>query len=388
MKVALFQFAANAVGKVPAVLEHMLGLVFQNALVKAAGLDVVDLTPLPREGEIITLAGTLPPEQVDESASRVGAGAAVWGELAFKPENSPVLEEMEIGMRVLRVGTGEPPSTFSFRFRAMRGDVRSTSLSVDVAALEDLVEEMVAAVCGELGIEDGSLRVDRIGEGLSLSDRALVYFVYALRLVADKEAKIKLYRRAISADPRFALAHINLAQVLLGEGRYGEAMNALLRAHVQLKGSEAEPDILNLLGVATMNLGMWEDAVRVWKRSLELSPGHPEVLCNLASAFAMRDMLAEAEDHYRRALEGRPDFPLAWFSLGKVMVQEGKYAAAEEAVYHYIDLCPGDPWAYFLLGTCQMELGKVEEARFSLSKAVQLDPSGEVGKLARSKLEG
>lgn len=388
MKVALFQFATNAVGKVPAVLEHMLGLVFLNALVKAAGLEVVDLTPPPRDGEILSLAGALPPDEVEELAGRVGAVYALWGELAFKPENSAVLEEMEIVMRVLRVGAGKPPSAFSFNFRAMRGDARSASLCVDVAALEDLVEEMVAAVCRELGMEDVSFRADRIGEGLTLSDRALVYFVYALRLVADREAKIKLYRRAISADPRFALAHINLAQLLLGEGRYGEAMNALLRAHVQLKGSEAEPDILNLLGVATMNLGMWEDAVRVWNRSLELRPDHPEVLCNLASAFSMRGMLAEAEDHYRRALEGRPDFPLAWFSLGKVMAQEGKFAAAEEAVRNYIDLCPGDPWAYFLLGTCQLELGKGEEARFSLSKAVQLDPSGEVGRLARQKLEG
>lgn len=387
MKVALFQFAVNAVGKIPAVVENMLAMFLLNALNKAAGLEVLDLAPPPREGEILSLAGVPQPEEIREAALRAGAQWAVWGELKFGPENSVVVENFQVDMLVSSTETDAGPSRSSFFFDGLHGDMRSARLSVDVGALEDLVEEMTMAVADALGLDRKELRLNRIGEGLSLSDRALVYFIYALRILTDSEAKLKLYRKAISADPFFAQAYINAAQLLLGKGSYGEAMGLLLRAETRLKGSEAEPDVLNLLGVSAVHLGMWEEAVKVWRRSLELRPDHVEVLCNLASAFSMRGMTEEAEAHYRRALAIRPESPLAWFSLGKLWAREGNYEEAEKAIRRYIDLCPGDPWAYYLLGTCQLALGSREEARFSLAKAAQLDPGGEAGRLARSRLE-
>ncbi|MGQ9474755.1 MAG: tetratricopeptide repeat protein [Actinomycetota bacterium] len=387
MKVALFQFAVNAAGKIPAVMENLLGVFLVNALNRAAGLEVVDLTPPPREGEVLCLAGLPGEDQVREAAERAGARWALWGSLRFGPPDSPLVREMDVEMLVGGVKEDRPPSRFAFQFRGLRGDVRTAHLGVDVGALEDLVEEMILALAGEMGLEREGLQLSRIGEGLSLSDRAMVYFVYALRILSDPEAKLKLYRKALSADPFFAQAYINAGQLLLGLGRYGEAMRLLLRAESRLKGSKAEPDVLNLLGVSAINLGMWEEAVRIWKRSLEMRPESVETLCNLAQALSMRGMNREAEEHYRRALDADPRSPLPWLSLGKLLVQEGDHREAERAVRRYIELCPGDPWAYYLLGVCQAEAGNREEARFSLAKAVQLDPRGRVGELARRKLE-
>ncbi|WP_287153848.1 tetratricopeptide repeat protein [Candidatus Solincola tengchongensis] len=387
MRVAVFQFAVNAVGKIPAVMENLLGILLLNALSKAAGLEVVDLTPPPREGEVLSLAGIPETDEIREAAMRAGARWALWGGLRFGPESQPLIREMAVVLRLVSMEEGLPPDRREFLFRGLQGDVRTAHLNVDVGALEDLVEEMLLAVAEVLDLNRQELRLNRIGEGLSLSDRAMVYFVYALRLLADPEAKLKLYRKAVSADPFFSQAYINAGQLLLGLRRYGEAMRFLLQAESRLKGTEAEPDLLNLLGVSAVNLGMWEEAVRVWKRSLELRPESVEVLCNLAQALAMRGMSREAEEHYRRALDVNPDSPLPWFSLGKLLVNEGRHRDAERAVRRYIELCPGDPWAYYLLGTCQMELGNREEARFSLAKALQLDPKGRVGELARRKLE-
>jgi|GEM_PF-1289711 len=387
LKVALFQFAVNAVGKIPAVTENLLRVFLLNALTKAAGLEVLDLSPPPAEGEIVSLAGLPDPEEVREAAEHAGADAALWGELRFGPPDAPLIEEVEVHLLAMTAEVDSPPSRFTFSFRGLRGDVRSARIGLEVAALEDLVEDMLLAAAGPLGLDQARLRMSRIGEGLSLSDRAMVYFVYALRILSDPEAKLKLYRKAISADPFFAQAYLNAGQLLLGLQRYGEAMRLLLQAESRLKGSEAEPDLLNLLGVSAVNLGMWEEAVRVWKRSLELRPQSVEVLCNLAQALALRGLGREAEGYYRRAMEIDPQSPLPWFSLGKLLVREGDFREAEKAVRRYIELCPGDPWAYYLLGTCQQELGNREEARFSLAKAVQLDPKGRAGELARRRLE-
>lgn len=387
MKVALFQFAVNAAGKIPSVMENLLRVFLANALNRASGLEVVDLAPPPREGEILSLAGLPEDEEVREAAGRAGAGWALWGSLRFGPPESPLVREMAVELRVGSVEEDDAPSKLDFRFQGLQGDVRTAHLSVDIGALEDLVEEMILALADEMGLEQQGLQLERIGEGLSLSDRAMVYFVYALRILADPEAKLKLYRKAVSADPGFAQAYINAGQLLLGSGRYGEAMRLLLRAESRLKGSEAEPDVLNLLGVSAINLGMWEEAVGIWRRSLEIRPHGVEALCNLGQALAMRGMNREAEECYRRALESAPDSPLPWLSLAKLLVQAGEHTEAERAVRRYIELCPGDPWAYYLLGVCQMEEGNREEARFSLAKALQLDPKGRVGDLARRKLE-
>jgi tetratricopeptide (TPR) repeat protein len=101
----------------------------------------------------------------------------------------------------------------------------------------------------------------------------------------------------------------------------------------------------------------------------------------------MRDMIDEAEGYYRQAIASDDRYPLAWFSLGRIMAKGGRYEGAEEAMRHYIELCPGDPWAYNILGTCLAKLGKDDEAEFELSKAVQLDPDGEAGALARGELQ-
>lgn len=388
MSVALFQFATNAVGRVPAIFENMLALYILNALEKAAGLRVVDLTTPSRGGEILSLTGSFSEDEVREASRRAGADFSLWGAVHFTPEGQPLINGLEIVLKVMAMEGGERPHERRFAFDALRGDVKKGTLEVDTAALEDLAEEILVALAEIMGLDRDGLRPERIGEGLSHSDRAVGYFVYALRVAAEKETKLRLYLKAIAADPDFALAYTNAAQLLLGEARYGEAMRLLLRAEARLKQGGLEPDILNLLGVATMHMGMWEDAVKVWERALEISPGHVETMCNIAAAYAMREMPVEAEDYYGRVLAIREDYPLAWFCLGRLQAREEKYEEAERSMRRYIELCPGDPWAYFILGASLLHQGMENEAKFALAKATQLDPDGEAGTLARLELQG
>lgn len=386
MKIALFQFATNAVGETPAVFENMLASCLANALERAACLRVIDLSPPPREGEVLSLTEVLKAEEVGEVANRVGAEASLWGDLHFRPDGRPLIEAVEVAMLAARSGEEAAAEERRFPFDGLRGDVRSGDLNVDMGALEDLVEEMLLALADVLGLEKRRLQLSRIGEGLTHSDRAMAYFVRALRISTDPETKLRLYRKAISADPDFELAYTNAAQLLLGEGRHGEAMRLLLRAQNRLRGSELEADVLNLLGVAAMHMGMWEEAVKVWGDALELRPDYVEVICNLASAHAMREMYEEAEGYYRQALSMREDYPLAWFSLGRLLAREERFEEAEASMRRYTELCPGDPWAYYIMGASLASLGREGEAEFALAKAAQLDPEGEAGTLARQEL--
>jgi tetratricopeptide (TPR) repeat protein len=387
LKVALFQFATNAVGKVPAVFENMFGLFLINALEKAAKFEVVDLTPPPLENEVLSLTQVLSEDEVRKAAESVGAGFCVWGSLAFVMEETNIITGLNATILVTPLKDTSPALSRQFLFDALRGDVKSATVKVEIPALEDLVEEMLLAITEILGVEQDELDLGRIGDGLTHSDRAMVYFVYALRISWEPQAKLRLYLKALSCDPYFALAYTNAAQLLVGEGRFGEAMRLLLRAQTNLKGNDLEPNILNLMAVSAMHLGMWEEAVKLWRQSLQIRPDYLEVMCNLASAYAMRDMFEDAEELYREVISVKEDYPLAWFSLGRLLARGCRYDEAEETMHRYIDLCPGDPWAYYVLGTCLAVTGEESEAEFYLAKAAQLDPSGEAGSLARRELQ-
>lgn len=387
MRAALFQFATNATGKVAAVFEHLLALYLMHGLEHAAHMQVIDLLPPAREGEVLSLVGAHRVEEVREAARRVSADICLWGELRFGPEGRPRVNEVRVTLMMAASGDDGEARSAGFHYSGLRGDVRSGELELDLPALEDLVEEMIREVAGFAGLEEDCLDPARIGEGLPRSDGAAVYFIYALRMVTDPAMKLRLYLKAIAADPYFPLAYTNAAQLLLGEGRHGEALKLLLRAESRLKGSEFEPDVLNLAGVATLHMGMWEDAVKLWLKALELCPDHVETLCNLAAAYAMRELYDEAEGCYRAALSWREDYPLAWFSLGRLQARRGMHEEAEASMRRYIELCPGDPWAYYVLGTSLSRQGREAEAEFSLAKAAQLDPDGEAGALARRELD-
>jgi tetratricopeptide (TPR) repeat protein len=384
LKSALFQFATNAVGKVPAVFENMLVLYLVNSMERAMNIEVIDLTPRAFEGEIISLTQVLEETEVREATELIGADFAVWGNLSFEPDGEPVITGCDIEMDLL--ATGRSQASRKFHFSGLKGDLKSAGLAIDIPSLEDTVEEMLLAVTDFLELDPETMDFEKIGEGLTNSEKALTYFVYALRIAEEPESKLRLYMKAIAGDPYFASAYINCAQLLIGEGRYGEAMRILLRGEANLKGSSLEADILNLLGVATMNMGMWDEAVKVWERALESREDYVEVLCNLGSAFAMKDMTEEAETYYRLAVSFRDDFPLAWFSLGRLLANDDRCDEAEQPIRRYIELRPGDPWAYYILGSCLLTLGKEDEAVFALGKAAQLDPDGEAGNLARAEL--
>lgn len=387
MRVALFQFSANATGKVAAVFEHLLALYLTNGLERAARLEVVDLHPPAREGEVLSLVASHDAEDVRAAAERVSADICLWGDLHFGPEGEYMITEVKVSLMMGLAGAESEVRRADFVFGGLRGDARSGEIELDLSALEDMVEEMLLAVAGFASLDESSLDLCRIGDGMPRADGAAVYFIYALRMVTDPAMKLRFYLKAIAADPYFPLAYTNAAQLLLGERKHGEALKLLLRAEARLKGGEFEPDILNLAGVATMHMGMWDDAVRLWERSLELSPGHVETLCNLAAAYAMRELYDEAEECYRAALSSRNDYPLAWFSLGRLQARRGMHEEAEASMRRYIELCPGDPWAYYILGTSLSRQGREAEAEFSLGKAAQLDPDGEAGALARRELE-
>ena len=78
-----------------------------------------------------------------------------------------------------------------------------------------------------------------------------------------------LYRQAVAADGRMAVAHNNLGMVLIDLGRYDEAVASLRRA-IELQPDYAEA--YNNLGFVSRKLGRDPEAADAYERFLQLAP--------------------------------------------------------------------------------------------------------------------
>ena len=150
---------------------------------------------------------------------------------------------------------------------------------------------------------------------------------------------IVLLQRAVTIDPGFAAAHLELARSLFNTGRYAESRAAMTRAY-QLKGSANEemaysiailhsmvvdldyPKALGLAKAATdlfpdhligwgqqanidLQFGRYRDAVAAARRELALGAGREGAYFRLAQALMGDGRLAEAEQVCRAATEHR-----------------------------------------------------------------------------------
>jgi tetratricopeptide (TPR) repeat protein len=92
------------------------------------------------------------------------------------------------------------------------------------------------------------------------------------------------------------------------------AAQALLE---ETAASHAEAGKLhNALGVVYKHQGRTEEAIKAYKKAIELREGHVEAYYNLGILYREQGHFKEAEKQYRHALFLKPDFAHAHYNLG------------------------------------------------------------------------
>uniref|UniRef100_A0A915CTP2 Uncharacterized protein n=1 Tax=Ditylenchus dipsaci TaxID=166011 RepID=A0A915CTP2_9BILA len=144
------------------------------------------------------------------------------------------------------------------------------------------------------------------------------------------------FEKAITLDPNFVDALINMGNVLKEARIFDRAVAAYLRALALSPKS---------CGCARQ-FGFHIDlAIETYKRAIELQPNFPDAYCNLANALKEKDSqnnlanikreqgkIEEATQLYLKALEIYPEFAAAHSNLASILQQQGRL---QEAIEHY-----------------------------------------------------
>ena len=180
-----------------------------------------------------------------------------------------------------------------------------------------------------------------------------------------------LFSYALTVNSNSWLAYNNLGNALAMQGELKEAVRHYRRA---LEIDPAYAKAHNNLGIALALRAELGEAVRHYRRALEIDPAYAKAHNNFGVALAMLGEFKEAMGHFRRALEVDAAYVEAHFNLGNLLARGGEL---EEAIRHYrraLEIDPKYAKAHNNLGIALAMLGDLEEAIGHFRKAVRYRP--------------
>jgi tetratricopeptide (TPR) repeat protein len=237
---------------------------------------------------------------------------------------------------------------------------------------------------------------------------------FALVQLGDPDGAIAQLERALAepgaggeAAAGIADVHLLLAQLLTAQGRGGEALPQLERAHelepgrfeIRLQLADAlarggrlaeavghysgllesgppNPGVLVKRATARINLGQPEQALADFRRAVEVAPRSPEVRSSYAEALEFLGDAAGAARQRAAALDGAEgdEQLLLRARTARQLVQRGEYEAALAAFREALDGRPGVPEVRFEMASLLGHLGRFAEAEAEFRTVLEASP--------------
>jgi len=158
---------------------------------------------------------------------------------------------------------------------------------------------------------------------------------------------------------------------LCASGRFDEAVAVFRRCLELSPGSAA---VCNNLANALCRLRRFDEAAAVFRRALEITPNSPQIHNNLGNTYQLLARPDDAIAAYRRAIELRPDFLDAYNGLGHALRVAGLFDQAVTICRRAVDLAPQSAEAHSRLADALHANDELDEAAREYEKALTIKP--------------
>ena len=236
----------------------------------------------------------------------------------------------------------------------------------------------LGAVLSELGhLEEAEKHLRRAIALNSQARDAHLNLGDALYKQGRYEEALEVARVAVEQVPDSFKAHINLGAVLSELGHFEEAENHLRRA-IALNPQDVDlsQKLAAKLAEVLMPQGRYAEAIDVLAQAVALDPASSQVaeLHFLMGMAAQDNGQPEAAKYYMRAFELDPRHTKSIRRLAHLRLEQQRYDEALEFFQRLVEIDPGDATAYGNMGIVLFYLGRSDEALRSFDQALSLDP--------------
>ncbi|WP_406661139.1 tetratricopeptide repeat protein [Methanolobus sp. ZRKC3] len=135
--------------------------------------------------------------------------------------------------------------------------------------------------------------------------------------------------------------------------------------------------VWNNKGISYAFMGMYEDAIKCFERSLSLKRNDTDVLYNLGVALYTMGRSEEAITYYDRILALDPKNDNTWVSKGDILECMGKHNEAIDCyskVHKGIELDDKFAIVWYKKGLSYLGLGRYDDASNCFSRVLAIDP--------------
>ncbi len=141
---------------------------------------------------------------------------------------------------------------------------------------------------------------------------------------------IELLQQASLADPNDAVPLAELGLAFLREGKYPEALEALIKSYQKNHLAET----LLTTGFAYYLQRDYDAAIASWTKALERSPKLVEADGDIGFAYIRKGDFVKADESFRKLLAAKPNSQLAFQGLAVLNYLAGHFTAARKAAEH------------------------------------------------------
>ena len=180
------------------------------------------------------------------------------------------------------------------------------------------------------------------------------------------------FKKAVEADPNFALAHLRVANTAPTNQEFFEAF----RRAIDLSADVSEGEKLVISAFEAGVAGDPETQRSKLEALVALFPDD-ERAHNLLGNFLFfnQQNYERAISSYRTAIAINPDFATPYNNLGYALRQVDDYEGAEKAFQRYTELIPDQPNPYDSYAELLMRMGRYDESIAGYEEALAIDPN-------------
>ncbi len=175
------------------------------------------------------------------------------------------------------------------------------------------------------------------------------------------------FERALSINPSYTEAALNLAVTYNDRGKYEAAREVYARIKGRPSGTLqgldpfARGKLANMhadLGQAYADAGLPREAIAEYEKAVSLCPHFADLRTKLGTLLRQVNELPHAREQYESAIAARPNYVPARVLLGVTLLAMGELDAAEESWKKALELEPDNTSAKMYLRMLASQRGK------------------------------